>query len=94
MNDSPTAAAAASVIGTVVAGYDARLIREARELAGLYRYTDKRQWLIDHDRPEAEHAADETVNAMIMGNMQHVLSSLANGYERELAAVKALTSRA
>lgn len=91
MNQDTTAAAE---ISAVVDTYDARLIREARELAALRSFDDKVNWLAANGHPGAYAYEDSTVHAIIAGNMQHVLSSLAAGYERELAAVKALTSRA
>lgn len=76
--------------GLYLSQFDAGLIRQARELAELKNLDAKRAWLVANDRPEAASFAsydDATVNAMIMGTMQAVLTSLAAGYERELARV-------
>ena len=79
-----TPAATASAVTRAVTQFDARLIREARELAELNGTDAKRAWLIANDRPEAATMSDSMVSGMIAGNMQYALTSLANGYEREL----------
>jgi len=68
----------------IVADFDARLIRQARELAACHHVADKRAWLAANDRPEAVTADDATVNAAFTGAMAYALTVLANGYEREL----------
>jgi hypothetical protein len=69
---------------TSVAEWDARIIREARELAALDTHQKRTAWLTANNRPEAAGAGYTTVNAMIMGTMQATLQSLAAGYEREI----------
>lgn len=65
--------------------FDADLIRQARELAAITHVDEKRAWLVANGRPDAERADWGSVNAMVAGAMQAVLSSLAAGYERELS---------
>jgi hypothetical protein len=86
----PAPVVTTTYVATDPAGkFDADLIADARALAELYNHETRAAYLTATGSTQAGDDYD-IVRAMVTGRMQHDLSSLASGYERELASVAKL----